>query len=111
METEIAQLAELEKQAANLRKSGTDRKWEELRSIITSDEMTSGNGVDRKIIVFTEHRDTLDYLVGRISTLIGRLEAVASIHGGMNRQARRRVQHAFRERSSPPGAGGHRRRR
>ncbi len=95
LETEIAQLAELEKQAAKQRKSGTDRKWEELRSIITSDEMTSGDGVDRKIIVFTEHRDTLDYLVSRISTLIGRSEAVASIHGGMNRQARRRVQHAF----------------
>lgn len=95
LELEISQLAELEKKAAELRALKTDRKWEELRTIFDSEEMTSNNGVSRKIIIFTEHRDTLEYLLGRIGTLIGRPEAVGSIHGGMKRQDRRLVQHAF----------------
>ncbi len=95
LEIEISQLADLEKKAARLRGLKTDRKWEELRSILHSEEMTSANGVARKIIIFTEHRDTLEYLVARIGTLIGRSEAVGWIHGGMKRHDRRRVQHAF----------------
>ncbi|MYG91385.1 MAG: DUF3883 domain-containing protein, partial [Acidimicrobiia bacterium] len=95
LEKEISQLTELVKQAAVLRNLKTDRKWEQLRAIFDSEEMTSSNGASRKIIIFTEHRDTLDYLLGRIGTLIGRPEAVGSIHGGMKRQDRRSMQHAF----------------
>ncbi|MYA39142.1 MAG: DUF3883 domain-containing protein, partial [Acidimicrobiia bacterium] len=95
LEKEISQLTELVKQAAALRNLKTDRKWEQLRAIFDSEEMTSTNGASRKIIIFTEHRDTLDYLLGRIGTLIGRPEAVGSIHGGMKRQDRRSMQHAF----------------
>jgi hypothetical protein len=39
----------------------------------------------RKIIIFTEHRDTLNYLVGRIQELLGRREAVVSIRGEVRR--------------------------
>ena len=95
LQIEIAQLQTLEKMAAVVRRSGQDKKWEELSSILTSKEMIAPNGTKRKIIVFTEHRDTLNYLMGRIRTLLGRPDTVESIHGGMRRQDRRRVQNAF----------------
>ena len=44
----------------------------------------------------TEHRDTLNYLQERITTLLGRREAVVAIHGGMGREERLRAQEAFR---------------
>ena len=39
----------------------------------------------RKIVIFTEHRDTLNYLVDRLTTTIGRANAVVAIHGGLPR--------------------------
>jgi hypothetical protein len=35
----------------------------------------------QKLVVFTEHRDTLSYLETRVTTLLGRAEAVVVIHG------------------------------
>jgi hypothetical protein len=78
-----------------VRASGQDRKWVELRNILQSDEFNQP-GEPRKLIVFTEHRDTLNYLEGKIRTLLGRPEAVVSIHGGVRREDRRRIQDAFR---------------
>jgi superfamily II DNA/RNA helicase len=46
-------------------------------------------------VIFTEHRDTLNYLE-RASTLLGRKEAVVMIHGGMGREERLKVQEAFK---------------
>ncbi|WP_208599092.1 protein NO VEIN domain-containing protein [Desulfonatronum thioautotrophicum] len=54
------------------------------------------NGSRRKLIIFTEHRDTLNYLKDRISALLGDLRAVAVIHGGVGRDERRKIQEAFR---------------
>ncbi|MGI8550201.1 MAG: helicase-related protein, partial [Dehalococcoidia bacterium] len=50
----------------------------------------------QKLVVFTEHRDTLNYLEQRITTLLGREEAVVMIHGSMGREERMKVQEAFR---------------
>ena len=50
----------------------------------------------QKLVLFTEHRDTLNYLQGRITTLLGRQQAVVVIHGGMGREERLKVQEAFR---------------
>ena len=50
----------------------------------------------QKLVIFTEHRDTLTYLEGRIGTLLGRREAVVVIHGGMGREERMKAQEAFR---------------
>ena len=36
----------------------------------------------QKLVIFTEHRDTLNYLCGRIAIPLGRQEAVVTIHGG-----------------------------
>ena len=49
----------------------------------------------RKIIIFTEHRDTLDYLAGRIRDLLGRPEAWSTIHGGVRREERRKIMELF----------------
>ena len=37
----------------------------------------------QKLVLFTEHRDTLSYLQSRITTLLGHETAVVVIHGGM----------------------------
>jgi superfamily II DNA or RNA helicase len=95
LEKEIARLSYLDSLAAGVRSSGEDRKWVELRKILQSDEFNPP-GEPRKLIVFSEHRDTLNYLEGRIKTLLGKPEAVVSIHGGIRRDDRRRVQDAFR---------------
>ena len=47
-------------------------------------------------MIFTEHRDTLNYLEQRITTLLGRKEGVVIIHGGIGREERLRVQESFK---------------
>ena len=95
LETEIATLRELETQASSLRRSGTDTKWTELSGILDHPLMTDGQGNRRKLIVFTEPRDTLNYLADRIRTRLGRAEAVVVIHGGVGREERRKAVEAF----------------
>lgn len=94
---EIATLRGLEEQSRQLVMSRNDRKWEQL-SLLLQDtpEMFKEDGVRRKLIVFTEHRDTLNYLVQRIGDLLGGHDAVVAIHGGVDRDARRAVQERFR---------------
>ncbi len=59
-------------------------------------ELRPANGATQKLVIFTEHRDTLEYLRERVSTLLGRPEAVVAIHGGMGREQRLHAQEAFR---------------
>ncbi len=58
-------------------------------------EMFDARGHRRKLVIFTEHRDTLNYLTDRIRTLLGRPEAVVTIHGGIGREDRRNAQEEF----------------
>jgi superfamily II DNA or RNA helicase len=96
LEYEIHTLADLEELARQVRLSGTDRKWEELSGLLQhTPEMFDPSGDRRKLIVFSEHRDTLNYLVDRLRALLGREEAVVAIHGGLPREERRKVQEAF----------------
>ncbi|MER6315937.1 helicase-related protein [Streptomyces sp. NPDC001581] len=99
LDAELAVLARLEEIALRVRSSGEDRKWQELRSLVLKAREDGLNGAGRaplKLIVFTEHRDTLDYLAGRITTLLGGDDdAVRTIHGGTSRQARREVRTEF----------------
>jgi superfamily II DNA or RNA helicase len=97
LEKEIGSLKELEEQARAVVRSGEDRKWSELRRILSeTPEMKNPDGSLRKVIIFTEHRDTLNYLHQRISDLIGNPDAVVTIHGGTNRDLRKKVQVQFR---------------
>ena len=49
----------------------------------------------RKLIIFTEARDTLDYLREKAEARLGRPDAVAVIHGGVSREARRKMVERF----------------
>ena len=93
---EISVLEGLEEAAHRVRVSGEDRKWDELRSIIQDrPEMFDSSGNRRKLIIFTEHRDTLNYLVTKLRALLGSDETVVRIHGGMSRSDRKSEQQAF----------------
>lgn len=98
MEAELVVLRALEAEARALFDSGNDQKWRELSQILQDNAlMFDANGNRRKIIIFTEHRDTLNYLASKIGSLLGRPKAVVQIHGGTNRDERRRVQEEFRQ--------------
>jgi SNF2 family DNA or RNA helicase len=97
LEAEISTLHNLEKQAKELVASGQDRKWDELSRIIqNSPEMHDAMGKQRKIIIFSEHRDTLNYLHERIAGVLGNRDAIVTIHGGTHRDERRKIQAMFR---------------
>src|ERR1039457_3820741 len=117
LKAEIATLGRLESLAHAVRRSGEDRKWRELASLLGeiftpaavpnhTPEATSSNSAStipppnpspqQKLIVFTEHRDTLSYLEARVTTLLGRKEAVVVIHGGMGREERMKAQESFK---------------
>src|SRR5215510_3968158 len=117
LKAEIATLGRLEVLAGAVRRSGADRKWRELAGLLSviftpaaiahqvaEDPAPYGAGTippptpspRQKLVIFTEHRDTLSYLDTRVSTLLGRKEAVVVIHGGMGREERLKVQESFR---------------
>ncbi|MCL5773961.1 MAG: DUF3883 domain-containing protein, partial [Firmicutes bacterium] len=102
LEIEIESLKRLEDLALKVHRSGTDKKWEELSALLQGEGQTGtvnnifdAEGLRRKLIIFTEHRDTLNYLTNRIRTLLGRAEAVVTIHGSMGREERHKTQEAF----------------
>ena len=112
LKAEIATLGRLESLANAVRRSGEDRKWRELASLlgeiftttpIPNDTRSEASSITppkpsprQKIVIFTEHRDTLSYLETRVTTLLGRKDAVVVIHGGMGREDRMKAQESFR---------------
>src|SRR6516164_7844487 len=113
LKTEITTLGRLESLALAVRHSGEDRKWRELASLLGEifKPAAVGNKNDdensrairtlkpsprQKLVVFTEHRDTLSYLEMRVATLLGRKEAVVVIHGSMGREERMKAQESFK---------------
>lgn len=96
LDAELLELADLTRIAKQVRDSGTDRKWTELSTILQDHALTTDrNGRPRKFIIFTEHRDTLEYLRARISSLLGRPDTVKAIHGGVRRGERRQITEEF----------------
>ncbi|NLN07231.1 MAG: DUF3883 domain-containing protein [Firmicutes bacterium] len=96
LEAEIATLKRLERMANEVRMSSVDRKWEELSCLLQDNENMFGpDRLHEKLIIFTEHRDTLNYLANKIRSLLGNNEAVVTIHGGLLRDERRKVEELF----------------
>ncbi len=110
LKAELATLQKLEEIAQTVRRTGEDRKWRELASLVSalllpgsreagSDGPAGTAGIPgrrgRKLVIFTEHRDTLTYLRDRITTLLGRKDAVVTVHGGVGREERLKTQEAF----------------
>ena len=97
LEAEVLVLQALKQMAMDVVVSGRDRKWEELSKILQEEPVVrDASGRVRKLIVFTEHRDTLTYLHQKVGNVIGIPEAVVAIHGGTPRDERRKIQEAFR---------------
>ncbi|MEI7578316.1 MAG: helicase-related protein, partial [Armatimonadota bacterium] len=114
LKTEIATLTRLEGMAQALRRSGEDKKWKELASLLSEiftpaalknvvkenralyGDTPPASSPSQKLVLFTEHRDTLTYLEERIKTLIGKPDAVVVIHGGIGRDERLKVQESFK---------------
>ncbi len=95
LRAEIETLKDLEALALRVRNASSDRKWDELSKLLQDPSvMKDKQGLRRKLIVFTEHRDTLNYLDARVKALLGS-QAVVTIHGGMRREDRRRAQETF----------------
>ena len=98
LQKEIAILRDLETLALAVRRSGKDRKWEELHNLLQNNqEMFDAHGHRRKMVIFTEHRDTLNYLAEKIRALLGQAEAVVLIHGSLGREERTKAQEAFKQ--------------
>ncbi len=116
LKIEITTLSGLEALANEVRRSGRDTKWRELATLLgeiftpsglsgrasESAECYGRESLSRpvpsprqKLVIFTEHRDTLNYLHAKISTLLGRPQSVVIIHGGIGREERRKSQESF----------------
>ena len=92
LETEILVLEELLKLAKQVRLSEKDEKWNQLSSLLTDNAyIRDEEGNTRKILIFTEHKDTLNYLLDRIGTLTGKPEEIEIIHGGISRSDRKKA--------------------
>jgi len=78
--------------------SGQESKFDRLRGIIEDKRFRN-----EKLLVFTEHRDTLNYLNNRLKGL-GFTGQIASIHGGMHYQERGQQVAYFRKPIEEGGA-------
>ncbi len=117
LKAELETLKRLEGLALGVRRSGTDTKWLELAGLlgklfatpalaerVRERDKPWGSGPipepvpspSQKLVLFTEHRDTLNYLEERIAILLGRTESVVMIHGGMGREDRLKAQESFK---------------
>lgn len=83
--------------ARKVENSGQESKFEKLNEIL-SDKKFDGE----KFIIFTEHRDTLAFLVKRLDAM-GHAGTIAQIHGGMNYLRREEEVEQFRK---PHNRGG-----
>lgn len=96
LEAEIDILRDLEHQALRVKLSGQDAKWRQFEAILDEPLMLDpATGLRRKVLIFTEPRDTLEYLQQKIAARIGDPRAVVVIHGGIAREARRAAIAAF----------------
>lgn len=92
---EVQELGTLVKLAKQVRDSGQDAKWQALREVLQDPEMYGPAGRREKLIVFTEHKDTLGYLQAQVSNFLGDPDAVVTISGSLGRDARKAAQERF----------------
>ncbi|MFG2022355.1 helicase-related protein [Streptomyces sp. NPDC048825] len=94
LRTEVSELRKLVSHADRVRAQGDERKLVALRECLARaefEELRDGRG---KLLIFTEHRDTLSYLE---ENLRRRGYSVCTIHGGHSPADRKRIQHDFRQ--------------
>ena len=99
LEEELGKVEALLDKARTLYEAGEESKFEKLQGVLRDPEFAG-----EKLIIFTEHRDTADFLIRRLEGL-GFTGRIALIHGGMPYQERERQVDFFRK----PAAGRRRR--
>ncbi|NMZ24833.1 DUF3883 domain-containing protein [Pseudomonas proteolytica] len=92
---EVDTLKALESMALSVLRSGDDTKWTQLSRILDDDLMIDATGNRRKLIIFTEPKDTLHYLLNKVRSRLGNSNSVDVIHGGVSRDERRKVVERF----------------
>ena len=98
LEHELARVQELLALARQVYEQQQESKFEKLREMLSKPEYSH-----EKLIIFTEHRDTLDFLVHRLEG-IGFADKIARIHGGMDYREREEQTAFFRKPVSEGGA-------
>jgi superfamily II DNA or RNA helicase len=89
---EITKLDELVKLAKDAEKKETEAKLTQLRDVMALENLKKDE--KNKLLVFTESRDTLEYLVEKIRSWG---YSVCTIHGGMNLERRIQSENEFRQ--------------
>jgi len=92
LKNEVAALRTLVQQARQLEERGDERKLAALLNCLERTEFRELSDGRGKLLIFTEHRDTLDYLREKLQPIF----SVVEIHGGMNAQRRKEAQEQFR---------------
>jgi transcriptional regulator with XRE-family HTH domain len=95
---ERKQVEQLRGLAQRVHDLGQESKFDKLQAVITDHKFAG-----EKLIVFTEHRDTLDFLVRRLGGM-GYTGQIAMIHGGMHYTERQEQVERFRKHSGDGGA-------
>jgi len=98
LEAELAEVDTLLKLAQRVYARGEEAKFEKLREVLLDPRFRQ-----EKMLIFTEHRDTLEFLVRRLQGM-GFTGEIAQIHGGMNYQEREEQVAFFRKPISEGGA-------
>ena len=65
LEAEIDELDRLVQLARHTERNVTETKFEELRAVLSQHI----SGRDERLLIFTEHKDTLDFLLGKLTNL------------------------------------------
>jgi len=92
LKNEVQVLAQLVKQARQVENVGNEQKLHALLKCLEGAEFKELKDGRGKLLIFTEHRDTLEYLKEKLSSDY----ACVEIHGGMNAQKRKEAQESFR---------------
>ena len=93
LRAEVAALGDLAARVGRVREGGRDSKLVALRQCLERaefEELKDGRG---KLLVFTEHRDTLNHLRDHLESWG---YSTCAIHGGMNPRDRKQAQEDFR---------------
>ncbi|GJQ28345.1 MAG: helicase [Phycisphaerae bacterium] len=95
---EREQVVNLRELAKKVHAKGEESKFDKLREVLTQDRFAG-----EKFIIFTEHRDTLEYLINRLGGM-GYTGQIAQIHGGMDYLQRQDEVDRFRRTQAEGGS-------
>jgi SNF2 family DNA or RNA helicase len=93
LQEELETLHDLVGEARQIYNNAPDNKLSALRDVLARAELTELKGSQGRLLIFTEHRDTMEYLSGHLRKWGFQ---VCHIHGGMNPHDRRHAQDIFR---------------